>query len=70
MRIWNRERRAAALKWNFTYGEVTNHAELKGKKYRAVTKVKGLSVEKLHILEADTVHKVAGRSFKIDKARF
>jgi hypothetical protein len=44
--------------------------KLKGKKYRAVTKVKVTSVEISHIPEADTVHVVAGRSFKIDKARF
>jgi hypothetical protein len=70
VKIWIRERRAAALKWNFTNGEATNHSKLKGKKYRAVTKVKGLSVEIFHILEADTVHVVAGSSFKIAKARF
>ncbi len=70
MIIWIEERRASALKWNFTNGEATNHSELKGKKYRAVTQVKGLSDEIFHILEADTVHIVAGNSFKIDKARF
>ena len=69
MKIRNRERIATALKWNFTDDEVTSHPKLKGKRYRAVTQVKGLSVEITIVPAADTVHLGAGSSFKIAKAR-
>ena len=46
---------------NLTYGEVTNHAKLRGGMYWVVTQVKGVSSEILDIIEADMVHLMESR---------
>ena len=53
---------------NFTYGEVTNHAKLRGGMYWVVTQVKDVSSEIYDITEADMLSHMESRMCSCDKA--
>lgn len=48
---------------------VTEYVKLRGGRYRAVTKVKDVSVEITNVSRADTVFQVVSGSSIIDRAR-
>ena len=62
VQVWPGQRLATSPAPNPTSGEVTNQMKLGGGRYRAATKVKGLSPEILIVSVVDTVVRVAGRT--------